>query len=428
MNRKPFSGGFLLVLLVGGLTLCCLLPFGAVHASKAVNGIIDSDTVWLKADSPFDLTGPVLVDKDVRLLVEAGVTVNLNGFYIRVAGTLSARGSAFDKIYFLGDGGEPPNWAITFTDTSVSWDELKGSGSVLENVVINSTHTGIYLNKVTPRISNCVISAYYAVDVLKCSPVISDCVIEGAIGVHDASPTITGNVIRGSISARFSLGRTVISDNTIIGGLQNENVSGIVCSDALVSGNVIYSFATAAITVDSIWGTNAVIRQNLIMFNSVGINVTSWAEPEIRYNTIANNSVGVQVNYDASPAISSNNIVDNLDYSVYLSESAVDVDAADNWWGTTDYYAVRESIHDFNDDFNLGEVSFTPVLTLPAPNAPSFVSVPEPTPSPTPVATPDDTSTSGISLNTIEVAILVLLIVIAGLLVATVILLFKKKR
>ncbi|MFN2187792.1 MAG: hypothetical protein ACK2T3_03435, partial [Candidatus Promineifilaceae bacterium] len=95
----------------------------------------------------------------------------------------------------------------------------------------------------------------------------------------------------------------------------------------------------------------------------------------------------------------------------------MDVDAADNWWGTTDYYAVRESIHDFNDDFNLGEVSFTPVLTLPAPNAPSFVSVPEPTPSPTPVATPDDTSTSGISLNTIEVAILVLLIVIAGLLV-----------
>ena len=427
MNRNLFSGGFLLVLLVGGL-MCCLLPFGAVHASKEVNGIIDSNTVWLKADSPFDLTGPVLVDEDVRLEVEAGVTVNLNGYYIRVAGTLSARGSASDEIYFVGDGGEPPNWAITFTDSSVGWNELDGSGSVLEYVVINSTHTGVSLDAVAPRISNCVISAYYAVDVFDCSPVISDCVVEGAIGVHYASPTITGNVIWGSISARYSLGRTVISNNTIVGGWQNENVSGIVCSDALVSGNVIYSFATAAITAETIWGANAVIRQNLIMFNSVGINVTSRAEPEIRYNTIANNSVGVQVNDYASPAISNNNIVDNFDYSVYLSESAVDVDAADNFWGTTDYYAVRESIHDFNDDFNLGEVSFTPVLTLPAPNAPSFVSVPEPTPSPTPVTTPDDTSTSVISLNSIEVAILFLLVVISGLLVVTVILLVKKNR
>jgi parallel beta-helix repeat protein len=426
VDRNLFSGGFLLVLLVGGLVFCCLLRFGAVHASREVTGIIDSDTVWRKADSPFNLTGPVLVGEGVRLEVEAGVTVNLNGYYIRVAGVLYARGSVSDKIYFVGDGGEPPNWAITFSETSVGWNGLVGSGSFLENVVVNSTHTGIYLEKVTPKINNCVISAYYAVDVFECSPVISNCVIEGAIGVHYASPTITGNVIRGSISAWDSSGKTVISNNTIVGGWQNENVSGVVCSDALVSGNVVYSFATAGITVDSIWGAHAVIEENLIMFNSVGINVSSRADPVIRYNTIANNSVGIEVNDGSLPVISYNNIQDNGEYSVYLLESALDVDAADNWWGTTDYYAVRESIFDFNDDFNLGNVTFVPFLTELEPTAPSIASAPEPTPAPTPSSSPASSPPSPFS--DLEVAIFVLLVVIAGLLVAVLALLLKKRR
>jgi hypothetical protein len=140
--------------------------------------------------------------------------------------------------------------------------------------------------------------------------------------------------------------------------------------------------------------------------------------------------VGIEINDASSPIIVYNNIQDNVEYSVYLLESSVSVDAADNWWGTTDYYAVRASVFDFNDDFNLGEVSFTPVLTASEPNAPSTASAPAPTPIPAPTRTgsPTDTSASVASLRDLEIAILALLLVIAGLLVVTIYILFKKNR
>jgi parallel beta-helix repeat protein len=430
VNKNLLLSALVLAILVCGLVLGCPLVFGMVQASAEVRGIIDSNTTWSKADSPFTLTGPILVDEGVTLVVEAGVTVDLNGYYIRVDGTLFARGSISDNIHFSGGGSEPPNWSIMFTENSTSWNEQGGSGCVLENVVIDSAHTGISIKDVTPKINNNSISAYYAIDVFGGLPVISNNVIKGAIGVHYASPTIRGNTITGSISAGLSLGQTVISNNIVVGGEQNKNASGIVCANAYVSGNIIYGFATSGITTETMWGHDAVIEENLIMFNSVGINISRSAEPDIRYNTVANNSVGIEINDASSPIIIYNNIQDNIEYSVYLLESSVAVDAADNWWGTTDYYAVRASIFDFNDDFNLGEVSFTPVLTASEPKVPSTASAPAPTPTPAPTRTgsPTDTSALVASLRDLEIAILALLLVIAGLLVVTIYILFKKNR
>jgi hypothetical protein len=44
----------------------------------------------------------VAVNNGVTLTIEPGVTVNLNSFYIRVNGTLTARGTDNDKISFNG--------------------------------------------------------------------------------------------------------------------------------------------------------------------------------------------------------------------------------------------------------------------------------------------------------------------------------------
>lgn len=164
MNKKLLSS-MLLVILIGGFGLGCALRFDMVHASTEVAGVIDSATAWKKVDSPFNLTGPVLVAEGVTLMVEAGVTVNLNGYYIRVDGTLCARGKVSDKIYFLGGSSKPPNWSLMFTSLSTSWDEADGSGCVIENVVINSTHAGVSIENAAPMIDSNVISGYYAIDV-----------------------------------------------------------------------------------------------------------------------------------------------------------------------------------------------------------------------------------------------------------------------
>jgi hypothetical protein len=427
VGKRLFSSA-LFIVLIGVFFLGCVLRFGTVHASVEVNGIIDSDTTWRKLDSPFNLTGPILVEKGVTLTVEAGVTVNLNGHYIRVDGTLSARGTEFDKIRFSGGGSEPPNWSITFTETSTSWSEQDGSGCVLEYVVLDSAHTGISIEDVAPKIDNNFIRGYYAVDVFGGSPVISNNIIDGAIGVHYASPTITGNTITGSISAFESLGQTLILENTIVGGGQNVDVPGIVCSHANVTGNVIYGFVSGGIVAEFKWGHSPVIEENLIMYNSVGINVSQYANPQIWCNTIANNSLGIAIAQGSLVNLLYNSIQDNVEYNLYLSEYSEDVDADDNWWGTTSYYPIADLIFDFEDDFNLGTVDFTPILTEPYPKAPSLASAPEPTPTPTPVVSPEGTPNSGMSLRDLEVAILVLLIIVAGLLVVTIVLLLRKGR
>jgi len=386
--RKPLFVAFLTAIMVGGFALAGTLHFGTVQAATEVTGIINSDTTWTKANSPYNFTGPILVSNGVTLTIEAGATVNLNSYYIRVAGTLRAQGSSTDQIHFNG-GSNTPHWSIDFTESSTSWSEQTGSGCIIENAVIDSTHTGISVRNVTPKINNNSISAFYAIDVYEGSPVISNNIINGAIGIHYAFPTIIGNTIKGRISATSSVGLTVISNNTLIGGGQDINLNGITCSNAHVYNNVVYGFVRAGIVLNG----NATIEKNLIMNNTRGLQISSTggANPLIRYNTIANNSVGIETNNSPSRIIY-NNIQNNIQNSVYHL-GGEDIDVINNWWGTTDTQAIEQSIHDFEDDFNLGKINFVPFLTEPNPEAPATTSIPTPTPSPTHSPTPDQTPT-----------------------------------
>jgi hypothetical protein len=88
VNNKTLSSAFLTAIIISGLILVSTAHFGAVHASTEVTGIISSDTTWTKANSPYNLTGNVLIDAGVTVTVEADAVVNLNGYYIRVNGTL----------------------------------------------------------------------------------------------------------------------------------------------------------------------------------------------------------------------------------------------------------------------------------------------------------------------------------------------------
>ena len=113
--KKSFLRAFLAFILVSGLVLVNTANFGVVRAATEVTGILTSDTIWTKANSPYHLTGPILVSDRVTLTIEAGTVVNLNDYYIRVEGTLRATGSSTDLIHFnLGD--------IEFNSGSTSWN------------------------------------------------------------------------------------------------------------------------------------------------------------------------------------------------------------------------------------------------------------------------------------------------------------------
>ena len=108
-----------------------------------VSGIISSNTTWTKANSPYFFTGNALVNNDVILTIEPGVTVYLNDYYLRVNGTLSAKGLSTEQISFIRNstlfGGFSQDSAIQFTSNSKGWNEITQTGSKIEYTFLNSS-------------------------------------------------------------------------------------------------------------------------------------------------------------------------------------------------------------------------------------------------------------------------------------------------
>lgn len=388
MKKKLLSSMFLLIILIGGFALAGTTHFSTVKADTNVSGVITTDTTWTAASSPYSLTGPITIGNGVALTIEAGVTVNLNGYRIQVNGILYARGSNADNIHFTSDPAS--NDGVAFTSSSTSWNEQTGSGCIIENSVLDSV--SISITNASPKLSNNSITA---------SPNAGG----SAIVIDSGSPTISKNIIKGDIEDLNSAS-PIISNNSIIGGIYGTGILtstpiitynnitegswrgfGIRCDgpNVYVADNIVSNCSTGINAFD---GTS-IIERNLVFNNSQGIAIGGMGtiSPTIRNNTIANNTVGIYV-YMGSASLGSltiinNNIQENANYSVCLSNGMTNnIDATYNWWGTTDTQAINQTI--------LGNVTFVPFLTAPNTNAPE---TPEPSPTPSPTSTPTSTPT-----------------------------------
>lgn len=92
------------LLLVTIMLLSPCLFFTQVHASTSVSGLIASNTTWDAAHSPYNLAGPLCVMTGATLTIQPGATVNFNGFYMLVNGTLNAAGTSNNKITMTAGG------------------------------------------------------------------------------------------------------------------------------------------------------------------------------------------------------------------------------------------------------------------------------------------------------------------------------------
>jgi hypothetical protein len=412
----------LALLLIVALTFSALagtVYHGTVQAATSVNGLMTSDTTWTKAGSPYSLTGPVAINQGVTLRVEPGVTVNLNGYYIRINGTLNARGSPTDKITF--NGGE-----LTFTTVSNGWNEPTQSGCIIQNAVINQI---VISNKNPIKIDSSIINSNISVT---SSSVISNSIVTGDISslmstisnnnvkgditlgsvsvggftTAEESSIVSGNTVEGTISSGSPKGTPKIFDNTVseggiactgYGSIHNNYVHNCVVGIGLYSTRVFGGYL----------GCYATVENNVVVDNDRGIRIALIAldgpgsqTPTAQYNTIARNSIGISLyesNYGATPTIRYNNLENNIDYNFYLSASN-SPDVSYNWWGTMDESAINQSIYDFKNDFNSGTVNFVPFLTAPNPDAPAIPTptstpTPPPTSSPSPTLSPNPTTT-----------------------------------
>jgi len=347
--------------------------FGTVQAATEVTGIIATDTMWTKTNSPYNLTGNVLISNGATLTIESGATINLNGYYILVNGTLSSRGTSANPINI--NGGD----YIAFTPFSSNWAEQTTTGSIIENSFLNATRLFIYAS---PKINN---NIFQNID-FQYVPIAISNVWEPSSMVYvpstNSSPVISNNIISGGISIQNMWGHggspdtacPQISNNTITSSSNNVG-NGIYTfySTGLISNNTISGFQQG-LYLHSDYGT--LIEGNLILGNSKGVVTNVHQDPTtpiIANNTVTYNGDGFSLirSFSAAtnPVIVNNNIYGNINYNINLGIPDT-INATYNWWGTTDTQAINQSIYDFKNDFNLGMVEFVPFLTAPNPAAP----------------------------------------------------------
>jgi hypothetical protein len=129
--------------------------------ASSLGGVLSSDTVLTKADSPYLITATIQVPKGITLKVEAGVTFtsgNLSELFL-VAGTLELNGSSENPIriqgiksdYIFRSLGDNPKISITstlFSDIGSLWknDAAKDQAIFrLENSEVINSKGGVYV-------------------------------------------------------------------------------------------------------------------------------------------------------------------------------------------------------------------------------------------------------------------------------------------
>jgi hypothetical protein len=389
--RKPLFVAFLIGMLFGGFALAGTSQLATVKAATSVTGIIYSDTTWTKANSPYNMTGPTAIAKGATLTIEPGAVVNFNTYTLEVNGTFRAIGTSAEPINLDGDWQGGPfindrNGILTFTSESNSWDDQTGTGCIIENV--NAISLSVFIHDTTVKLNNNVFSGFHELHGLWVyggnSVISNNLITDGAVGVDDGSPVFITNTLMGE-TLWLQGGSPIIENNLFYGEHSGIDVSD--GSNVRVVNNIIAKCSGFSTSLRG----NVTFEHNLVLYCSEGLTLYGHNENIIvQNNTIAFNEFGIR-SPSPSAKIIFNNLENNTQCNLSLGYSS-NLDASYNWWGTTDVSAISQTIVDYKDDYNLGNVTFIPFLDAPNPQAPLISSFVEPSPSPSPSPSPTATS------------------------------------
>ena len=339
-----------LILLSAGLVLATVgVFFRPVRAQTSVEGHITTDTMWALVDSPYVVTGDVIVDDNVTLTIEAGVEIRFGGnFFLLAEGNITAIGNQTHKIIFTSNkmNPSPSDWESIY---------IRKSFVHLEYVVVKFARNGIYGESGGGqlRIKNSDIQN------IEYSGII---VYEGdwkqsIIAFNKISNTGTGITLE--LAQNVELHNNRIFSNSV--GL-NLHFGG---ENLTVINNTIYSnsFGIRVISIYAPWG-GVTIQHNTIHSNAYGL-WTDFAIDHVTNNTFAYNDVGIYFDFMISE-VNYNNIYENEVGVDGTGDAAANVEY--NYWGdpTGPYHVSLNPTGKGNPVGGVGtSLDFIPFLTSP---------------------------------------------------------------
>lgn len=275
---------------------------------KTVSSDIVQDEIW-SGDILVTRTGGT-VAKGATLTIEPGTTVRFvhsrpgagGGLGARtglsVEGILMAVGTAEEPIRFTSDAPQPEHG---------DWMGIRlwpgSAGSVLDHVIIEYGSMAIYVED-NITLSNSIVRW-----------------TTGAALALYSTATITHNRIyqsgSGTIEVHYRAEPT-IAYNTLWGSAQVSGIRVEGFSHPIISHNIIRGNKDSGIEIA--WSSSATVEYNTITNNGYGIGIRQLGSAQnsiIRHNNVYNNQIA-------------DLIVDTPEV----------LDAANNWWGTTDEAAI----------------------------------------------------------------------------------------
>lgn len=316
-----------------------------------VKGRIDSDVTWTKKESPYLVTGSVLVEKGHIFVIEQGVEIFFdNCYYIQVDGQLKVLGTEKEKVYFMPSTGHSGKNEKHYGKLIIG---KESSNSLIQHAVFSN--------------NGCGVNSRETILVYGENTRIQDSIFENgmdnAIIWQGLKGEISDNQIinYGSSAIQISSGDLEVYRNELI----NNNGDGI---------SIIGSVA-------GIKGPTVKIVGNNIRSNKEGIVIRGRDEEEnmdliIEDNNICQNKNGIHIRGISLPRIIGNNMFNNKEYNLRQTpygqntlENTI-LNCSGNYWGLFNADEIKQTILDEDEDFNLVRIEISPFLIKPSITAP----------------------------------------------------------
>jgi hypothetical protein len=322
--------------------ILALLLSSYLHAQTNVSGGIFSNATWTQANSPYIVTGNIVVFPGATLIIDPGVTVKFNdGVSLEIRqSALFANGTSANHIVFTSNNPNP---------VKGSWDKIFANQS-----------TGML-------IQNC--EFHYAADGITGQPasitVVNSIFTENIMGMDVSSNNY--NRIDSCIFRNNTTGQSFQSpfhNSNITNCFYIKNDIGLYDHGACnISNCVIDSNTTCGLKKHFACGDT--IRNCEIKYNGLGISHDFSGCGGTAYildNDIENNSIGILMQFSNFQYLEVHNnlICANTLYN-FKNATPTPMNATNNCWCSIDSSYIASTIYDAYDDVSSGIVSFTPL-------------------------------------------------------------------